>query len=68
MKKVKTMENGSIVTDTEAGNHYIDGSYRIWIDPDGGMRLKFDKDEIVYINKGTKAYNDLMNKKVNKTY
>jgi hypothetical protein len=55
--------NKPIRTITESGNAYIDGTYRLWMDPKGAIRIKFDKsEEIFYISKKTDLYDELSEK------
>lgn len=43
-------------------NEYVEGSYRLWLDGKGSLRMKLDKGkELYYIPKQSKLYNSLTN-------
>ena len=46
----------------EKGDQYIEGNYRIWMDPKGGIRIKLDRQEIFYISKKSDLYHELKGK------
>ncbi|MFC7371413.1 hypothetical protein ACFQPF_06975 [Fictibacillus iocasae] len=36
------------ITKKENGNEYIEGTYRLWKNPNGGIAIKFDKESELY--------------------